>query len=87
MPALSPIYPCEVCGNSHTLDYAGIGPSPDLSKPEFFTCPRLPVAMRITGWAVRVGEREAFGGACDPPWSWGGASGVLGRVSWRLFRF
>ena len=49
MPALYPNYHCEVCGNSHALYYPGIGAVPDLSKPHYFTCPRLPVAMRITG--------------------------------------
>jgi hypothetical protein len=48
MPALYPNYPCQVCGNPHALYYPGIGTVPDLSKPVFYTCPRLPVAMRGT---------------------------------------
>jgi hypothetical protein len=47
MPALYPDYPCEVCGNLHTLYFPGVA-FPDLSKPHFYTCPRLPVAMRVT---------------------------------------
>ncbi len=48
MPALYPSYPCEGCGNSHALYYPGIGPVPDLSRPHFYTCTALPVAMRVT---------------------------------------
>jgi len=47
MPALYPDFPCEVCGNAHTLYYPGIGPIPDLSRPVYFTCTSLPVAMRV----------------------------------------
>jgi hypothetical protein len=48
VPALYPSYSCEVCGNAHTLYYPGIGAVPDLSKPVYFTCPRLPAVMRVT---------------------------------------
>jgi hypothetical protein len=48
MPALYPSYPCEVCGDSHTLNYSGIGAVPDFSKPVYFTCTALPVAMWVT---------------------------------------
>jgi hypothetical protein len=59
MPAAYEGYPCEVCGDSHTLYFPG-GRVPDLSKPFYFTCPTLPVAMRVTrGGSVEAGEREA----------------------------
>jgi len=48
MPAVYPDYPCQVCNSSHTLYYHGnraVGP--DLSKPYFYTCTRLPVVMRV----------------------------------------
>jgi hypothetical protein len=48
MPALYPSHPCQACNGIHDLYYPGIGAVPDLSKPLFFTCPRLPVAMRVT---------------------------------------
>jgi hypothetical protein len=47
MPATYPDYPCQVCGNSHTLYFPG-GGVPDLSRPLFYTCTALPVAMRVT---------------------------------------
>lgn len=47
MPALYPDYPCEVCGNSHTLYFPSVT-APVLSKPHFYNCTALPVAMRIT---------------------------------------
>ena len=49
MPALYPVYLRQVCGNSHTLSFAGLAPSPDTSWHFFYTCDVLPVAMRITG--------------------------------------
>ena len=46
MPALYPDYPCRACNGEHTLYYAGIA-MPDLSKPFFYTCSKLPVEMRV----------------------------------------
>jgi hypothetical protein len=48
MPAVYEGYPCECCGNAHTLFFPSVA-VPDLSKPHYFTCPKLPVAMRIAG--------------------------------------
>jgi hypothetical protein len=47
MPAFYPSYACQCCGNTHDLYYAGIGPTPELSKPWYFTCTKLPVPMRV----------------------------------------
>jgi hypothetical protein len=45
------------CGNA--LYYPGIGAVPDLSKQHYFTCPRLPVAIRVTrgDWWKPVKEK------------------------------
>jgi hypothetical protein len=47
MPAVYVNYPCQVCGDSHTLYFPGVM-APDLSRPHFYTCTALPVSMRIT---------------------------------------
>jgi hypothetical protein len=47
------------------LYYPGIGAVPDLSKPHYFTCPRLPVAMRITGGDRWKPAKEKPGGAIE----------------------
>jgi len=48
MPALYPDHACRACNGVHTLYYPGISATgPDLSKPVFYTCPRLPVTMRV----------------------------------------
>ena len=73
MPALYPNYRCEVCGKSHALYYPGIGAVPDLSKPHYFTCPKLRVAMRVMGGGqMEAGEGEAGRGN----------RGAVGRGAW-----
>ena len=47
MPAVYPDYPCECCGNSHTLYFSGLT-VPDLRKPVYFLCTMLPVEIRVT---------------------------------------
>lgn len=49
MPAVYPSYSCQACNGTHDLYYAGIGAVPNLSKPVFYTCARLAVAIRVTG--------------------------------------
>ena len=65
MPALYPDYPCRACNGEHTLYYPGIVPAPDLSKPVFFTCDKLPVAMRVTAGDRWKPVREKPEGAID----------------------
>ncbi len=65
MPAIFPSYPCEVCGNSHTLYYPGAEAVPDLSKPHFYTCPWMPVAVQVTAGDRLKPMREKPEGAVE----------------------
>jgi len=61
MPAVYPDYPCRACNGSHTLYFPGIRAIPDLSEPHYYTCTKLPVAMRITAsdrWRPVKGKPE-----------------------------
>ena len=46
MPAVYEKYPCDVCRNSHAPNFPGRTVS-DLGRLRFYTCPKLPFAIRV----------------------------------------
>jgi hypothetical protein len=49
MPAIYPSYACLACNGAHRLFYSGLGHSPDTARHFYFTCTKLPVALRVVG--------------------------------------
>jgi hypothetical protein len=62
MPSLYPSHRCQVCNGAHDLYYAGRElDGPNLGRPYYYSCPKLPGPMRVTAgdWWKPVKKKPA----------------------------